>query len=83
MQEKASALGRAGEKLETALNRFRQARQENMPAAQLNDLCVDAATRLWVLAVQRESLGFVQDNEKWLKECYQVPAEIWRQFRRL
>ncbi len=34
----------------------------------------------WVLAVQRESLDFVQDNKKWLKECEQIPADIRRQF---
>lgn len=83
MQEKASALGRAGERLETALKCCRQAQQDNKPSNQLEYLCAAAATRLWELAVQRELLGFVHRNEEWIKECYQIPVQVWQQFRRM
>jgi len=83
MKERASALGRAGEQLQTTLCDYRQAQDMHRNNEELKILRHNAAQKLWNLMIQRELLGFVHDNEKWLCESYTVPHEIWDEFNRL
>lgn len=74
--EQASALGRAGDRLEDAIDTYRLlvdvgAATEGQIAAAL-DAVVAAA---YSLVVQRECTGFVHANRAWIQRHYDVPAE--------
>lgn len=82
MKERASALGRAGDQLEHALTRYELACR-GTDHEQQNNLCRVAAGKLWALVVQRELLGFVHDNERWLQESFAIPEQVWSCYGRL
>jgi len=79
-QEKASALGRLGRALESALEalaRFDAGDQRNTPseARQLRaSLVAEASAALWHFVVQREACG-LRDLRYVLRD-YRVPAEV-------
>jgi hypothetical protein len=77
MKERASALGHAGEKLSEALNSYNRTQDES----RRDELCDEAAYRLWALVVQREALGLALGNEKWIRQSFAVPAEVWRRYQ--
>lgn len=74
--EQASALGKAGDRLEDAIDTYRLlidvgVATEAQVAAAL-DAVVAAA---YSLVVQRECTGFVHANRAWIQRYYDVPAE--------
>jgi hypothetical protein len=82
-QEKASALGRLGRGLESALDALRafdaqpalDARQNGDAArAQRRALVAQAGHALWLFVVQRESVG-LRDTRQLMRD-YRVPGEV-------
>jgi hypothetical protein len=66
-QERATSLGRAGEKLEAAMKQWRESGAAPARA--------EAQKRLWYLVVQREALGLRRHREVY--ELYGVPRSWW------
>jgi hypothetical protein len=76
-QEKASALGRLGRGLESALDALRDfdARQHRDAAReQRRALVAQAGHALWLFVVQRESVG-LRDTRQLMRD-YGVPGEV-------
>lgn len=74
--EQASALGRAGDRLEDAIDTYRLlidvgAATDVQIAAALDEVVAAA----YSLVVQRECTGFVHANRSWIERYYDVPAE--------
>jgi len=78
-QERASALGRLGRQLETALAQLRafDAARTGDPheAAKREALLADTAVVLWNFVVQREACGLRDSNR--VMSDYGVPREVW------
>jgi hypothetical protein len=78
-QEKASALGRLGRKLEAALETLRVFDAAiTEPSAETRRerraLVAEAGHALWLFVVQRESIG-LRDTRQLMRD-YRVPAEV-------
>lgn len=77
--ERANALGRAGRRLEEAVDTHRLlvevGRAEDQQIAASLRAVRDAA---WALMVQRECAGFRSKDLAWLRTHYRVPAEVLR-----
>lgn len=74
--EQASALGKAGDRLEDAIDTYRLlidvgAATQGQIAAALDEVVAAA----YSLVVQRECTGFVHANRAWIQRYYDVPAE--------
>jgi hypothetical protein len=81
--ERASALGRSGERLEAALTALARldaelaqgsAAQRLTLASRRRELRAEAAERLWYLIVQREAVGLF--HHQGLFQFYRVPPEV-------
>lgn len=73
-EERADALGRAGARLEDAIDTW----QLLQDVGYANDEQVEAALveirdAAWSLLVQRECIGFRQDNLGWIRRHYPIP----------
>jgi hypothetical protein len=74
-EEKASALGRLGRRLEAALTALAACpRTANSDRKIRNSLVDEAGYALWLLAVQREACGL--NNLTHLLQVYRVPNEV-------
>jgi hypothetical protein len=74
-QEKASALGRLGRRLEGALAALAACPREANSNREIRDHLVEqAGYALWLLAVQREACGL--NNLTHLIQVYRVPNEV-------
>lgn len=75
-QEQASALGRAGRALETALQALsdHDAAMPAAPGTERAALVQDASDALWRFMVQREAIG-LRDPRPVLRD-YRVPADV-------
>lgn len=74
-EEKASALGRLGRRLEAALTALAACpRTANSDRKVREHLVEQAGYALWLLAVQREACGL--NNLAHLMQVYRVPAEV-------
>jgi hypothetical protein len=74
-QEKASALGRLGRRLEAALTALAACpRTANSNRKIRDSLVEEAGYALWLLAVQREACGL--NNLTHLIQVYRVPNEV-------
>jgi DNA topoisomerase VI subunit B len=73
-EERAGALGRAGRKLELALSRYRVRLAANAATKEIDALLDEVAESLWYLIVQRELVGFVHENLRYVREHYDIPA---------
>ena len=73
-KERASALGRAGKKLEVSLERYRLLRASRATAGELDELLDEIAENLWCLVVQRELVGFIHENLRFVRERFDIPA---------
>lgn len=81
--ERASALGRAGDRLEHALDAWR--RLAGAPGASDAELtaALDAVARAtYALLVQRDCAGFRTDNLGWLRRHYEIPEAAIRRIGR-
>jgi hypothetical protein len=69
--EQASALGRAGARVEEALEALREAVPSSPTRSELVD---EAAHAVWCYYVQREALGI--SNHQRVTEFYRIPPEV-------
>ena len=81
-REQAASLGRAGKRLQLSIDAFNRAiEREDIP-------CDDAAhssaiaARAWELMVQRELVGFTQDNLQWVIDRFEIPDAALRKLGR-
>ena len=75
-QEKASALGRLGRRLEAALTALAACpRTANADRKIRNDLVAQAGYALWLLVVQREACGVTGTAQ--VMQDYGVPREVY------
>jgi hypothetical protein len=73
-KERATALGRAGRKLDESLERYRLLVASRATANEIDTLLYDIAENLWALVVQRELIGFVHENMRFIRERFDIPA---------
>ncbi|MEA2822907.1 MAG: hypothetical protein QOJ86_4911 [Bradyrhizobium sp.] len=73
-EEKASALGRFGRRLEAALTALAACPRTNSNRKVRDHLVQQAGYALWLLAVQREACGL--NNFTHLLQVYRVPNEV-------
>jgi DNA topoisomerase VI subunit B len=76
LEEKASALGITGRRLEAALAEYRGHRQRGAKAKSLAQLIAEIANNLQELLIQRESMGVPYQNVEWVLRSYDIPQEI-------
>jgi hypothetical protein len=74
-KEQASALGRAGRKLRLSLERYQDGIDEGIEIGLREELLSDIAKDVWALLLQREFIGFVEGNLRWVKDNYVIPEE--------
>ena len=79
-KEQAGALGSAGKLLSTALNRHQEHIQnggrEGDPVTE--ELLDEVAQRAYELMLQREFVGFTQNNAAWLLQGFTLPPGVLR-----
>lgn len=73
VREQASALGRAGKKLRISLEHFEQLQHLKISSAEEQASIKEISANVWELMLQREFLGFIENNLKWVKENYVIP----------
>lgn len=73
-QETATALGRIGSKLETALEALRRHDATENPNQDRDILLQEAADAAWILFIQRDHLGLRTDHH--LLNTYDIPKEV-------
>ena len=73
VREQASALGRAGRKLRLSLERYENKRHSGLSMSEEQSLIQEVSENVWALILQREFLGFIEDNMKWVRENYLIP----------
>lgn len=72
-REQASALGRAGRKLRISLEHYESLRHCALSENDEKRLIKEISDNVWALMLQREFLGFVGENMKWVRENYLIP----------
>ena len=72
-REQASALGRAGRKLRISLESYERVRHKNLSENEEKPYINEISENVWSLILQREFLGFINDNIKWVRENYVIP----------
>lgn len=79
MREQAGTLGRAGSKLESALQNYHNfiAQFGSSDTTKIGVLLDDIAARMWALALQRELIGFHHDNIEWICDTFDIPAAVF------
>ena len=78
-EERANALGRAGRKLEEAVDTHRLLVDVGVaPNDQVAEALRDVRDAAWALMVQRECAGFREPDLGWLVRHYRVPPEVLR-----
>lgn len=79
VEERAGALGRAGRRLEEAVDTHRLLVEVGWATPEQVDAALDGVREaLFALVVQRECAGFRRDNLGWIRRCYDVPDEAVR-----
>lgn len=77
--ERANSLGRAGRRLEEAIDTHRLLVEVGAAdAGQLDAALQEVTDAAYALIVQRECCGFRQDNMGWIRRHYAVPAAALR-----
>lgn len=76
-EEAARALGRAGDRLEAALEAYRREAGAASPEVERRHL-EHIATRLYALLVQRECAGAVHGNLEKIRAVYDIPEAAIR-----
>lgn len=77
-QEQAESLGLAGKRLRAAIDRYDQAVRHKPTPADYEELLSEVVSRAWALVVQREHIGFRQDNLRWVRDHFGVPDAALR-----
>jgi hypothetical protein len=76
MEEKASALGITGRRLEAALAEYRGPRQGGTRGKKPAELIAGISNNLHELLIQREAMGIPHANVEWVLRSYDIPQEI-------
>lgn len=74
-KEQASSLGRAGKKLRLSLEDYQSKLNSSLSCEQKNRLLNEISNNVWELVLQREFVGFVDGNLKWVRANYVIPSE--------
>jgi hypothetical protein len=74
-REKASALGRAGKKLRLSLESYQARLNLGLSSEQKESHLKEISNNVWELFIQREFIGFVEGNMKWVRDHYVIPDE--------
>lgn len=78
-EERADALGRAGTRLEEAIDTWELLIEVgHATEAQVHAALVEIRDAAWALLVQRECVGFRADNLGWIRKHYRIPATALR-----
>ncbi len=78
-EERADALGRAGTRLEDAIDTWRLLIEVgHATELQVAAALVEIRDAAWALMVQRECIGFRADNLGWIRKHYAIPPEALR-----
>jgi len=72
-REQASALGRAGKKLRISLESYEKLRYKKLDSEDEKRIIKEISENVWALVLQREFLGFIEGNMKWVRENYVIP----------
>lgn len=75
-KEQASSLGRTGRKLRLSLEKYEIALHANLAAEEKINMLEDISNNVWELMLQREFLGFIEGNLRWVEESYAIPSEV-------
>ena len=73
VKEQATALGRAGKKLRLSLERHNTLVATKVTVEQEQASLKEISNNIWELMLQREFLGFVDHNLKWITDNYVIP----------
>lgn len=73
VREQASALGRAGKKLRISLENYEKRSKFEISVNQEQESIKEISDNVWELMLQREFLGFIENNLKWVRENYLIP----------
>lgn len=76
MNEKASALGITGRKLQASLGEYQRHRRDERDPQQSRELLARIARNLHDLLIQREAIGLPYQNLEWVLGSYSVPREV-------
>lgn len=82
VREHASALGRTGRKLRISLENYEKRRHRNINELEEKALIQEISENVWALVLQREFLGFVENNVKWVRANYVIPDAAIRNLGR-
>lgn len=74
-KEQASSLGRAGKKLRLSLEDYQSKLNDELSLEQKDKLLTQISRNVWELMLQREFIGFIEGNLKWVRENYVIPDE--------
>jgi hypothetical protein len=75
-KEKSTALGVAGKNLQIAIEKYRQSiTDDGIASDERERLLATVAAKIQALIVQRELVGLIHDNMKWVVETYDIPKE--------
>ena len=72
-KEQASALGRAGKKLRLSLENYQTKLDIGLSLEQENNFLHEISNNVWELVLQREIIGFIEGNMKWVRANYLIP----------
>ncbi len=77
-REQASALGRAGKTLRLSLEAYEKVKNANISQDDRRGHITRIYEHAWALILQREVLGFTENNIQWVKDNYVIPIESLR-----
>lgn len=76
IKEKSTALGTAGKRLRESIEKYTQSIANDALSSDERDrLLASVSENVQALVVQRELVGFTQDNMAWINQTYDVPKE--------
>jgi len=75
VKEQASALGRVGRTLRLSLERYQAFVDTETNKASGKKLIQDISENVWALILQREFLGFIEENLEWVVANYHIPKQ--------
>lgn len=77
VEERASALGRAGERLDDAVEHWRRLVDRGWVSEREHEAALEELTAAaYALIVQRECTGFRFDNLAWIRRNYDIPEAV-------
>ncbi|MDX1620770.1 MAG: DUF6665 family protein [Nitriliruptorales bacterium] len=79
LEERANALGRAGDRLDRALATYRSIDgRPDVPRDRVEAALTEVRDATYALLVQRDCIGFRMDNLAWIRRHYDIPDRALR-----